>query len=119
MTQEERDLIKKELLIELQDQYKIEPKRQDVSPVLADVRNKWFRDERKAVTNSIMGKAFGIGYVAWSSWENIRRLTCQICGVQYVRDLANRDDANEVCEALCQAVYDLAMKHRGKTDEEV
>ena len=118
MTQEERDLIKQELLNELRSQYKIEPRRQAPYAALSEQRDKWF-SFKKNISESLMGAALGSGNSAYHAWEHIRLLTCRICGVKNSRSIGLAADANEVCEALCQTVYDLAMKHRGKTDEEV
>ena len=45
----------------------------------------------------------------WQVWELIRKLTCYICGVGYVRNLESNDNAEEVCEKLCQAIYDIKL----------
>lgn len=42
-------------------------------------------------------------------WETIRKLTCVVCGKQYVRQLANVENVDEIAEKLCQFVYDLKI----------
>ena len=48
--------------------------------------------------------------------EQIRRLTCVACGKKYVRQLTEDDHAEEVCEEICQTIYDIAMM-RKKDDQ--
>ena len=49
-------------------------------------------------------------------WETIRKLTCVICGKQYVRQLANVENADEIAEKLCQFVYDLKIDFKKQED---
>ena len=48
-------------------------------------------------------------YMAWEAWEHIRRLTCLVCGVRYVRQLEGNPDAERICDEICQKIYDLRM----------
>lgn len=63
-------------------------------------------------TDSLMANALGNSFVAWSAWEQIRRLTCVACGKKYVRQLTEDDHAEEVCEEICQTIYDIAMMRK-------
>ena len=78
--------------------------KEDTQKVLQEPRNKWFRDANGSGTDSLMANALGNSFVAWSAWEQIRRLTCE------------DDHAEEVCEQICQTIYDIAMM-RKKDDQ--
>lgn len=90
--------------------------REDTQKVLSQPREKWFRGVSGSGTDSLMAKALGNSYVAFSAWEQIRRLTCISCGKKYVRQLTEDDHAEEVCEQICQMIYDIAMM-RKKDDQ--
>lgn len=45
----------------------------------------------------------------WDAWEHIRRLTCLVCGVRYVRQLEGNPDAERICDEICQKIYDLRI----------
>ena len=103
-------------------------KKEIVQAVLAELKNapkpttargltptheKWFRDSNGSASTSVMGKAFGgDGPRAYSIWELTRRATCAICGVRYVNQLKDLDDANAVADSICQVIYDLAAERR-------
>ena len=70
------------------------------------------RDANGSGTDSLMANALGNSFVAWSAWEQIRRLTCVACGKKYVRQLTEDDHAEEVCEQICQTIYDIAMMRK-------
>ena len=76
--------------------------KEDTQKVLQEPRNKWFRDANGSGTDSLMANA----------WEQIRRLTCVACGKKYVRQLTEDDHAEEVCEQICQTIYDIAMMRK-------
>ena len=80
--------------------------------ILKEPRNKWFRDAKGSCSNSLMADAFDNSIIAWQVWENIRKLTCVICGKQYVRHLEKDDHAGEIAKELCQFVYDLRMRQK-------
>lgn len=84
--------------------------------MLKEPREKWFKDDGRFGSASTMSEAFGSSIISWQVWEMIRKLTCVVCGKQYVRHLAGIDNADEVAEKICQFVYDLKMaqKERGK-----
>lgn len=60
----------------------------------------------------MMAEAFDSSIISWQVWETIRKLTCVICGKQYVRHLEKDDHADEVAEELCQYVYELRMRQK-------
>lgn len=58
---------------------------------------------------SAMVQAFDTTYMAWEAWDHIRRLTCLVCGVRYVRQLEGNPDAERICDEICQKIYDLRI----------
>lgn len=114
MNAEEKEALKQEILAELEERFKGVAIREDVQGVLAEVRDKWFRDAPGETQwhDSIMYKRFGpVTY--WKVWELIRKIVCLICGCGYVRHLAyiqDRDKVNRIAEILCQTVYDLRLE---------
>lgn len=86
--------------------------REDTQKVLREPRNKWFRDANASGRESLMTEALGDTYIAWSAWEQIRRLTCIACGKRYVRQLTEDDHAEEACERICQLIYDIAVERK-------
>lgn len=79
-------------------------------------RNNDFRDKNGNRRSSLMMDAFDSSIISWQVWETIRKLTCVICGKQYVRQLANVENADEIAEKLCQFVYDLKMDFKKQED---
>ena len=116
MTGQEKAEIKAEILEELEEKLKGVAIREDTQGVLSEVRNKWFRSTEnrvKGVQHSDMFKVFGpVTY--WMVWELIRKLTCMICGVGYVRQISDKEKANYAAEILCKAVYDLRKEFMEK-----
>lgn len=86
------------------------PPREDTQSKLSEVRNKWFRDSNGGGQGSLMTQAIGSPQVAWVIWEAVRKLTCQICGVSYVRQIKDIDRANKAAEELCSLIYRLAKE---------
>lgn len=113
MTVEEKEELKAEILEEVQKSLKGKVIREDVSTTLKEPREYWF------VKRTVDGKRQdGLmrtvidSITSWAMWELIRKLTCYICGKSYVRHLAGEEDiANEICNVLCQTVYDLRVKY--------
>lgn len=77
-----------------------------------------FRDDKGSALHSLMGDAFDDCIIAWQVWEIIRKLTCVVCGKQYVRHLAEVENADEIAEKICQFVYDLAMDFKKNKEGE-
>lgn len=112
MTAEEKESLKQEILSDLEVKLKGVVIREDTQSALADTRNKWFRDCAAGSNRSIMHGLFG-NVVFWTVWELIRKLTCIICGVGYVRYLSGNENANDIAEVLCQTVFDLRKQYGG------
>lgn len=110
MTEQEKNEIIEEVEKRLEQKYKGCLSREDTQSVLKQAREKWFtRNPLSNKPDSPMHKAFG-NIIYWQVWELIRKLTCIICGKQYVRHLSGCKEAEEVAEKLCQFVYDLKAK---------
>ena len=119
MTEQEKAEILDELEKRMAQKYKGFLSREDTQAVLKEAREKWFHNPRSGINfkDSPMHKAFG-NIIYWQVWELIRKLTCIICGRQYVRHLAGSKQAEEVAEKLCQFIYDLKAEYDGRADHE-
>ncbi len=119
MTEQEKELLLDELEKRIEKKYKGCLTREDTQSVLKNVRDKWFSYDSIRQPSSPMHKLFG-NIIYWQVWEHIRKLTCVICGCQYVRHLANLPDpkcAEEVAEKLCQAIYDIKREYGERREE--
>lgn len=114
MTEQEKKELLDELEKRMDEKYKGCLTREDVATTLKAPREKWFKDENGSGSHSLMTGAFDSSIISWQVCETIRKLTCVICGKQYVRQLANVENADEVAEKLCQFVYDLKMEFKKK-----
>lgn len=114
MTEEEKKEIVDELEKRLEEKYKLMLAKEHSGAVLREPREKWFNSPDRCAHNSIMANAFGHPFYSWQVWDNVRKLTCQICGKRYVRELAEDKMASAICERLCQIVFDLRESHEGR-----
>lgn len=112
MNEQEKQELLEELEKRFEQKYKGCLSREDTQSVLSNPRNKWFRYARGVGTNSLMAEVFENSIISWQVWETIRKLTCVICGKQYVRHLANNQKAEEICEEICQFIYDLRTDYK-------
>lgn len=113
MTVEEKEELKAEILEEVQKSLKGKVIREDVSTTLKEPREYWFV-KRTVDGKRVDGKMRSVidSVTSWAMWELIRKLTCYICGKSYVRHLEGEGEiASEICNTLCQAVYDLRVKY--------
>ena len=117
MTEQEKKELLDELEKRIDEKYKGCLTRDAVATTLKAPREKWFRDENGHGTKSLMTDAFDSSIISCQVWETIRKLICVICGKQYVRQLANVENADEIAEELCQFVYDLKMEFKKKEGE--
>lgn len=109
-----KEQLKHEIICEIEGKLKGVVIREDTQSVLSGPRNKWFRGQSRSIQNgfeSPMYRVFGVG-TFWAVWELIRKLTCFICGVGYVRHLEGDPRAADIADALCEAVYDLRQKYQ-------
>jgi hypothetical protein len=116
MTEQEKKELLDELEKRIDEKYKGCLTREDVATKLKAPREKWFIDDNGNGRDSLMTDAFGSTIISWQVWETIRKLTCVICGKQYVRQLSNVENADEIAEELCQFVYDLKMDFKKQED---
>lgn len=116
MTEQEKELLLDELEKRIEKKYKGCLTREDTQSVLKNVRDKWFTYDAIRGPKSPMFNLFGT-IIYWQVWENIRKLTCVICGCQYVRHLSRVKDAEEVAEKLCQAIYDIKREYGERREE--
>lgn len=116
MTEQEKQEICDELEKRLEKKYKGCLSREDIQGVLKQPRNKWFRDVNGHGSHSLMAEAFDNSIISWQVWEMVRKITCVICGKQYVRHLANNEHAEEIAERICQFLYDLKMEYKEKAN---
>ncbi len=103
---------KKEIL-ELIDSHlngKLPEKREETFSAFAPTRSKWFRDVHGTGYKSMMNEVIGNAKDSWVVWESIRKITCKIMGVAYVRQLRDVDTANRIADKICQCVYDCAKE---------
>lgn len=100
MTEQEKKELLDELEKRMDEKYKGCLTREDVATTLKVPREKWFRDENGNGRYSLMADAFDSTIISWQVWETIRKLTCVVCGKQYVRQLANVENADEIAEKL-------------------
>ena len=115
MTEKEKAEILDELEKRIDKKYKGCLSKEDTQIVLKNVREKWFHNPSKGWDHldTPMHKMFG-NIIYWQVWELIRKMTCLICGCQYVRHLSGCDYAEEVAEKLCQTIYDLKVEYEGR-----
>ena len=114
MTEQEKAEILDELEKRMDKKYKGCLSKEDTQVVLKNVREKWFHDPKERSNwDKPMHKLFG-NIIYWQVWELIRKMTCIICGCQYVRHLSGCPYAEEVAEKLCQCVFDLKTEYAGK-----
>ena len=118
MTEKEKAEILDELEKRIDTKYKGCLSKEDTQGVLKSVREKWFHNPRKRSNwDTPMHKLFG-NIIYWQVWELIRKMTCIICGMQYVRHLAGGKEAEEIAEKLCQFIYDLKVEYDGRTNND-
>lgn len=118
MTEKEKAEILEELEKRIDQKYKGCLSKEDTQVVLKNVREKWFHNPSKGWNHldTPMHKMFG-NIIYWQVWELIRKLTCIICGRQYVRHLVGCEYAEDIAEKLCQFVYDLKVEYKERIND--
>ena len=112
MTEQEKNEIIEEVEKRLEQKYKGCLSREDTQSVLKETREKWFNNPRSGINckDSPMHRVFG-NIIYWQVWELIRKLTCIICGCQYVRHLSGNPHAEEVADKICKFIYELKTEY--------
>lgn len=113
MTEQERAELKAELMQEIRNEMNIPAINSDASRCLQPVLNKW--------CNGVNGRGYRGGALiesmsackGWNSWEHIRRLTCNIMNVSYVRDIEDIERARKIADKLCEVVVELTKEREG------
>jgi hypothetical protein len=113
MTEQERAELKAELMQEIRQEMNISMINGDASRCLQPVVNKW--------CNGVNGHGYRGGALiesmpackGWNSWEHIRRLTCNIMNVSYVRDIKDIERARKIADKLCEVVVELTKERGG------
>jgi hypothetical protein len=101
MTEVEKNVVKSEIIEELQKKYDIVPKKQHRRFVRS--LKVWITGANR-FKDSPFYEAFGpVAY--YRAWEHIRGLATLICGESYVRDIEDIDYADDLANELCEFVY--------------
>jgi hypothetical protein len=119
MTEQEKEEILSELEARIEKKYKGCLSREDTQTILKKPREKWFNSSGESRKESPMAQAFNSTIISWQVWETIRKLTCVVCGKQYVRHLSGIEYADEVAEKICQFIYDLKSQYGNESDGEL
>lgn len=109
MTEQEKQEIIAEVKKSVMNEMKDKIVKEDTQKVLKEPREKWYGERFSTRQDSTMVQAFDTSYMAWEAWDHIRRLTCLVCGVRYVRQLEGNPDAERICDEICQKIYDLRI----------
>lgn len=109
MTEQEKQEIITEVKKSVMDEMKDKIVKEDTQKTLKVPREKWYGERFSTRQDSTMVQAFDTSYMAWEAWDHIRRLTCLVCGVRYVRQLEGNPDAERICDEICQKIYDLRI----------
>lgn len=119
MTDQERKEIIAEVTAILEEKYKNENMKDNLKVALSVPRKKWFRDVNgKHSQDTLMDMAFsGTNVKVWSVWDTIRRLTCYACGERYVKRLDFIEKADEICDRICELVYNIRMEAKNSDSE--
>lgn len=119
MTEQEKQEIITEVKKSVMDEMKDKIVKEDTQKTLKIPREKWYGERFSHGRESAMVQAFDTPYMAWEAWDHIRRLTCLVCGVRYVRQLEENQDAERICDEICQKIYDLRIELTKSNDETV
>ena len=109
MTEHEKQEVIAEVKESVRNEMKDKIVKEDTQKVLKYPREKWYGERFSTRQDSTMVQAFDTSYMAWEAWDHIRRLTCLVCGVRYVRQLEGNPDAERICDEICQKIYDLRI----------
>lgn len=118
MTEYERAALKAELIQEIREEIragKIASKNGDSAKALNPVLQKWCNGDRHPHDRKVIpcnGPLIQAmpRFKGWDSWDHIRRLTCNILDVSYVRDIVDVDRARRIADRLCEVVTELAKE---------
>lgn len=114
MTEQERAELKAELLQEIKAELRAKSTNGASSKVLQPVYDKWCNGENRHGFHGEFGPLIEAlpQYKGWQTWDYVRRLTCNIMRVSYLRDIRERDveRARNVADKLCELITQLAKE---------
>lgn len=112
MTEQERAALKAELMQEIREEMKIIRAKGESAKALQPVLDKWCNGENRYGNHGRNGPLIEAlpRYKGWNTWEHIRRLTCNILNVSYVRDIRDVARARRIADKLCQVVVELTKE---------
>lgn len=109
MTNSEKEILKQEILAELTKAAQCKVVSEDVQSKLKPARE-YFFGGMSAKGRSVFKEKLG-PFRAYKVWEDVRKLTCTICGVSYVRNIQNTELANEIAIALGELILQSVIKY--------
>lgn len=113
MTEQERAELKAELMKEIREEMNVIRINGESAKALQPILDKWCNGENRR------GNHYGRNgdlievlprYKGWNTWEHIRRITCNILNVSYVRDIKDVDKARKIADRLCEVIVELAKE---------
>ena len=120
MTEQERAELKAELIQEIRGEMNITVINSDSSRCLQPVLDKWCNGENRHGYHGRHGALIELmpAYRGWSTWEHIRRLTCNIMNVSYVRGIEDIERARKIADKLCEVVVELVKEEQSLNRDE-
>ena len=111
MTDTERAALKAELMREIMEELREEKTRTGSAKTLQPALDKWCNGHRggNAVRYGPMIEALP-KFKGWQVWECVRRITCSIMNVSYVRDIRDADRACRIADRLCDLITEMAKE---------
>lgn len=115
MTNQEREALKAELMQELREEMNTIRINGESAKALQPILDKWCNGENRN------GNHYGRNgelievlpkYKGWNTWEHIRRITCNIMNVSYVRDIKDVKRARHIANSLCELITKLAKEEQ-------
>lgn len=112
MTEQERAALKAELMLEIREEMNRVKGNAESAKALQPVLDKWCNGENRYGHHGRHGPLIEAmpTYKGWNTWDHIRRLTCNIMNVSYVRDIKDVDRARRIAEELCEVVVKLVKE---------
>ena len=112
MTEQERAELKAELMKEIREEMNTIRINGESAKALQPVLDKWCNGENRHGYHGRSGPLLEElpKYKGWNTWEHIRRITCNIMNVSYVRDIKDVEKAQKIADRLCEVIVELAKE---------
>ena len=112
MTEQERAELKAELMKEIREEMNTIRINGESAKALQPILDKWCNGENRHGNRGRNGLLIETlpRYKGWNTWEHIRRITCNIMNVSYVRDIKDVDKARKIADRLCEVIVELAKE---------